>query len=397
MVFCVAGILVATAAILLQNDQNDADDAPAAPLDYGKPAFTRYGAVVCPLRVLSDKREGHSGEDLSLMFSSIWNRKEKAEELGCEEWQPGIRVYVSDWGSGVVGVRQTASGNSILFTQASELTNDVPGQTSEERKELSENHINTVPHASTPYPGSASETIGSLLTTLPSKVPIREGQGVATDLEGAGAVICPDADALARIATEWARSGPEKQYLPDQKQLDIYGCSYVRPGTPMISEGPNLQNSLAVVTAKLPDGNEVHGVTFPGMFVWMRPREDEASPQAPPESPLPSEERGPNSQDQAGAVRTGEHAPSLPVCIYCPSPGTTNEAVAAHVNGMVVLRILVGSNGQASEIEVTERLGYGLDEKAVEAVRTWRFKPAVDSAGRPVSAPLTVQVNFRTN
>ncbi len=45
------------------------------------------------------------------------------------------------------------------------------------------------------------------------------------------------------------------------------------------------------------------------------------------------------------------------------------------------------------KVEVVKKVGYGLDEKAVEAVKTWKFKPAMQD-GRPVPVQIYVDINF---
>ena len=59
---------------------------------------------------------------------------------------------------------------------------------------------------------------------------------------------------------------------------------------------------------------------------------------------------------------------------YTPDPLYTERALAANVSGSVVLRITIGRDGCAHGIQVVRRLGYGLDEAAVRAVRAWRFR-----------------------
>ena len=77
-----------------------------------------------------------------------------------------------------------------------------------------------------------------------------------------------------------------------------------------------------------------------------------------------------------------------PRVIYSPSPEYSKEARAAHYQGTCVLWLIVGADGKPRNIRVTRPLGQGLDEKAIEAVRTWRFEPA-----RKDSKPVTVQIN----
>lgn len=66
----------------------------------------------------------------------------------------------------------------------------------------------------------------------------------------------------------------------------------------------------------------------------------------------------------------------------------------ARYQGTVVLSVVVEPNGTASHIRLLRSLGFGLDEKAVEAVRHWHFKPGMKD-GEPVSVYATIEVNFR--
>jgi len=65
------------------------------------------------------------------------------------------------------------------------------------------------------------------------------------------------------------------------------------------------------------------------------------------------------------------------------------------VQGSVTLRVLVGSDGRASQIRVVSGVGLGLDERAVESIRHWKFVPARDAAKRPVATWVTVEAIFR--
>jgi len=59
-----------------------------------------------------------------------------------------------------------------------------------------------------------------------------------------------------------------------------------------------------------------------------------------------------------------------------------------------VLFIIVDTAGNVSECRVIKPLGLGLDEKAMETVKTWKFKPALRN-GTPVPVQVTVEVSFR--
>jgi TonB family protein len=102
---------------------------------------------------------------------------------------------------------------------------------------------------------------------------------------------------------------------------------------------------------------------------------------------------------QASAAASDEPLPigrdvSPPVPVYKPEPEYSEEARRAHVQGSVLLGIVIDSDGRTRNIEVISPAGFGLDEKAVEAVGKWRFKPAKKD-GKPVFVTANVEVNFR--
>jgi TonB family protein len=84
----------------------------------------------------------------------------------------------------------------------------------------------------------------------------------------------------------------------------------------------------------------------------------------------------------------------IPVVIYKRDPDYTEEARRAKLNGSVMLKIVVGADGLAKDIQVVKSLGLGMDEKAMEAVSEWRFRPA-ERNGQPVDFPATIEVTFR--
>jgi protein TonB len=85
---------------------------------------------------------------------------------------------------------------------------------------------------------------------------------------------------------------------------------------------------------------------------------------------------------------------SAPRLLYAPDPDYSEEARKAKYQGTVVLWVVVGPDGRPRDIRVQRSLGLGLDEKAVEAVRTWKFDPARKD-GQPVAVQINVEVNFR--
>jgi len=97
----------------------------------------------------------------------------------------------------------------------------------------------------------------------------------------------------------------------------------------------------------------------------------------------------------AGIAHPGAKGVGVPRCVYCPNPSYTDEARRAKINGSVVLQVVVTAEGRAENISVVRKLGYGLDESAVETARTWQFAPAKDAEGNPVATIVSIEMTFR--
>jgi len=102
---------------------------------------------------------------------------------------------------------------------------------------------------------------------------------------------------------------------------------------------------------------------------------------------------GPGGQG-ASSTKYREGA-TLPKCAYCPDPQYTDEAREAKLQGTVTLQVLVGADGRAAEIRIVRGIGLGLDERAAQAIRGWKFVPAQDAGRRTVPAWVTVEAVFR--
>ena len=94
-----------------------------------------------------------------------------------------------------------------------------------------------------------------------------------------------------------------------------------------------------------------------------------------------------------GVFRVGGGV-SAPRTLYAPDPEYSEEARKAKFQGTCVLWLVVGPDGRARDIRVTRSLGLGLDEKAIEAVKQWKFEPAMKD-GKPVAVEINVEVSFR--
>ena len=85
---------------------------------------------------------------------------------------------------------------------------------------------------------------------------------------------------------------------------------------------------------------------------------------------------------------------SAPQPIFKVEPEYSEEARAAGFQGTVLMSLVVDAEGAPTQIRVVRSLGMGLDEKAVEAVGKWKFRPGMKD-GKPVAVFVNVEVNFR--
>ena len=99
----------------------------------------------------------------------------------------------------------------------------------------------------------------------------------------------------------------------------------------------------------------------------------------------------PARSDEVLRVGPGVTAPRL---LHKVDPQYSPVARADHIQGTVVLQLVVNEKGRPTDITVISPLGFGLDERAQEAVQTWEFAPGMKD-GRPVKILATVEVNFR--
>jgi periplasmic protein TonB len=85
---------------------------------------------------------------------------------------------------------------------------------------------------------------------------------------------------------------------------------------------------------------------------------------------------------------------SAPEAISTPDPEYTEDARNAKTQGTCILWLIVDDHGNPRDIRVVRGLGHGLDAKAIEAVKQWRFQPA-EKDGHPVNVQISVEVGFR--
>jgi TonB family protein len=95
-----------------------------------------------------------------------------------------------------------------------------------------------------------------------------------------------------------------------------------------------------------------------------------------------------------GIYKLGDIGVTAPVAKFTPEPDFSEEARKAKYQGVVVLAAVIGPDGKPRNIHVVRSLGMGLDEKAIERVRTWLFEPGKKN-GTPVAVAMNLEVDFR--
>jgi protein TonB len=84
----------------------------------------------------------------------------------------------------------------------------------------------------------------------------------------------------------------------------------------------------------------------------------------------------------------------MPEVLYSVEPEFSEEARKAKASGDVLVYLWVDEHGMPTHARVMRGMGMGLDERALDAVKQYRFKPAMEN-GKPVMVEMYVHVNFQ--
>jgi TonB family protein len=84
---------------------------------------------------------------------------------------------------------------------------------------------------------------------------------------------------------------------------------------------------------------------------------------------------------------------TVPRAKYTPDPEYSEEARTEQIQGLVIINLIVDKTGNPTNIRIVSPLGYGLDEKALNSIKKWRFEPGRKD-GQPVATYATVEVAF---
>ena len=95
-----------------------------------------------------------------------------------------------------------------------------------------------------------------------------------------------------------------------------------------------------------------------------------------------------------GAYRAAEAGFGFPACVRCPHPHYPPAASQRKVQGVITLEAIVTADGDVTHIKVLKAVDPALDKAAIDAVRTWKLKPATDPDGNAVPVRQTIEVTF---
>jgi TonB family protein len=117
-------------------------------------------------------------------------------------------------------------------------------------------------------------------------------------------------------------------------------------------------------------------------------------PLLPPQpQPPPPDTRG-FGPSEGGGLPVSNHCDIDPSLIHQVEPEYSKEAQKAKYQGTVILYVEIDPTGNVVNPRVVRSLGLGLDEKAIEAVKKWSFRPGSSRDGKPVTCKATIEVNF---
>jgi len=234
------------------------------------------------------------------MYVSPFTMDSKAEKLGCEVWHGGIEVTAKP----MDGMTPLVTVNTVAFTVAAHLTNNADGST---------RYVNST----TASPSTdVSPNLGHIAVTTPSSYPIPKGN-VWTQSDEFGAEICPDSNAYAdyddnfiawmtnsgvlkggRALTNEEVLSQRNNIIAKEKELaKQYRCTYIPPGTLLVSEGGDQIGAMAIVTAHMPDDTTIRGVTLPNMIAQHQQQPTAAEPQVQIQGSSPPTDRTPTPQE----------------------------------------------------------------------------------------------------
>jgi protein TonB len=103
---------------------------------------------------------------------------------------------------------------------------------------------------------------------------------------------------------------------------------------------------------------------------------------------------GDGDGDTSGSYVAGRGGVSLPVPLHMVEPEYSEAGRKARLSGSVMVAAEIDTAGHPRNVRIIRGMGLGLDEKALEAVAQWLFKPGMKD-GKAVPVRATFEINFR--
>ena len=192
---------------------------------------------------------------------------------------------------------------------------------------------------------------------------------------------------------------PRKAERNGQEKIDVPAAVQPRPvpeetlpltqvALPAVQSAAGVRDSVGVIAA---------AVTVPQLSQGSGTEGGAGTGTGPGAGPSPGSGVGPGTQRGTGGgpFEPGGNGVSMPEVIYEKKPEYTSAAMNAKVQGTVEVEAIVNADGTVGETRVVRSLDdrFGLDQKAIEAVRQWRFRPAL-RFGRPVAVRVVIELTF---
>lgn len=211
-----------------------------------------------------------------------------------------------------------------------------------------------------------------------------------------------EADGIVSLSLVVDSSGRPKNVAPrdsfdddlDHMAIAIATNDRFTPGAKdsnPVAVAQNLEISLSICTAKVIGHNgkssdRVRLKALPVQHLF-------AADKHPPENIALSSKPRFESPSHASALRVGGSV-SAPVPIETPEPQLTKEERKSKFSGICLVSIIIDKYGVPQHPRVIRGINQDLDQKALEAVSRYRFKPAMKDK-QPVPVMMTIEVNFR--
>ncbi len=149
---------------------------------------------------------------------------------------------------------------------------------------------------------------------------------------------------------------------------------------PWASGGNNVETKTTVTIHFVLTKGPIDCPGHTGANYSFSPRSSEGAMQESPEN-------GENEVFKIGKNVKPPHA------VYQPDPEYSEKARQARIEGVVLVQAIVTPEGTVARVKMERVIGYGLDQKAIDAVCQWKFDPATKD-GKPVAIPITVEISF---